>query len=158
MFLRNISILSCMYYVKEKTNFCRNCLQAFSTEEISKYHINEYFKVNFKQIIQKSEEENKNMEEKSKERKIKPPCKIYADIESILVPQDNKKKHSDESYNKTNKKWKHDACSCGYKLACANDKFSKSFKSYLGKHNVYNFINNMIQVSKYCTDITKKYH
>ena len=93
-----------MYYVKEKTNFCRNCLQAFSTEEISKYHINEYFKVNFKQIIQKSEEENKNMEEKSKERKIKPPCKIYADIESILVPQDNKKKHSDESYNKTSKK------------------------------------------------------
>ena len=90
--------------------------------------------------------------------KKKSPCKFYADFESILVPQDNKKKHSDESYNKMNKKWKHDACSCGYKLACANDKFSKSFKSYLGKHNVYNFINNMIQVSKYCTDITKKYH
>ena len=80
-----------MYYVKEKTNFCRNCLQAFSTEEISKYHINDYFKINFKQIIQKSKEENKNMEEKSNERKIKRPCKVYADIESILVPQDKKR-------------------------------------------------------------------
>ena len=31
------------------------------------------------------------MEEKSNERKIKRPYKVYADIESILVPQDKKR-------------------------------------------------------------------
>ena len=57
-----------MYYVKERTNFCRNYLQAFSTEEISKYHINDYFRINFKQIIQKSKEEEKIWKKK------KSPC------------------------------------------------------------------------------------
>ena len=39
-------------------------------------------------------------------------------------------------------------CSYGYKLVCVDDKFSKPFKTYLGKDAVYNFINNMIEESK----------
>ena len=35
------------------------------------------------------------------ERKIKSPFMIYAEFESILVPEDNRKKNSNESY--TNK-------------------------------------------------------
>ena len=31
--------------------FCRYCLQAFSTEKISKYHIKDYFKINAKERI-----------------------------------------------------------------------------------------------------------
>ena len=34
-----------------KHNFCCYCLQAFSTEEILKSHINSYFKINGKQMI-----------------------------------------------------------------------------------------------------------
>ena len=41
------------------------------------------------------------------------------------------------------------ACSYGYKLVCVDDKFSKPFKSYLGKDAVYNFINSIIEESKY---------
>ena len=37
---------------------------------------------------------------KNFERKIKPPCMIYADFESILVPEDNGKQNPDESYTK----------------------------------------------------------
>ena len=55
---------------------------------------------------------------------------IYADFESILVPEDNGKQNSNESY--TNKYQKHVACSCGYKLVSVDDKFSIHFKSYLG--------------------------
>ena len=51
--------------------------------------------------------------------------------------------------------------SCGYKLACVDDKFTflknLSFKTYLGKNAVYSFINNMIEESKYCSEAMKKY-
>ena len=38
-----------------------------------------------------------------------------------------------------------------------DDKFVKPFKTYLGENAVYNFINNMIEESKYCSDVMKKY-
>ena len=37
------------------------------------------------------------------------------------------------------------------------NKFSKPFKSYLGEDAVYNFINSMVEESKFCTDIVKKH-
>ena len=49
------------------------------------------------------------------------------------------------------------ACSYGYKSGCADDKISKYFKLYLGKYAVYNFRNNMIEESQYCTDVLKKH-
>ena len=68
---------------------------------------------------------------KNYERQIKSPFIIYADFESILVPENNGKKNPNKTY--TNKYEKHIACSYGYKLVCVNDKFSKPLKSYLGK-------------------------
>ena len=52
---------------------------------------------------------------------------------------------------------KHIACNYGCKLVYVNDTFSKPFKIYLGEEVVYNFINNMIEESKYCTDMMKKH-
>ena len=80
---------------------------------------------------------------------------IYADFERILVPEDNGKQNPNESY--TNKYQKHIACSYDYKLVCVDDKFSKRFKSYLGEDVVYNFINSMIEESKYCSEVIKKH-
>ena len=77
---------------------------------------------------------------------------IYADFESMLAPEDDRKKSPEESY--TNKYQKHVAWS--YKLVCADDKFSKPFKSYLGKDAVYSSINSTIEKSKYCSDVLKK--
>ena len=73
----------------------------------------------------------------------------------ILVSEDNGKKNPKEFY--TNKYQKHIACSYGYKLVCVDDKIDESFKTYLGKDSVYNFINNMIEESKYCSDVMKKH-
>ena len=67
---------------------------------------------------------------------------IYADFESILVPEDNGKQNPEESY--TNRYQKHIACSYVYKLVCVDDKFSKPFQSYLGEDAVYNFINSVV--------------
>ena len=69
-------------------------------------------------------------------QRIKLPFKIDADFESILVPENNGKKNPKESH--TNNYQKHIACSYGYKLVCVDDRFSKPFKTYLGKEAVYN--------------------
>ena len=92
---------------------------------------------------------------KSYERKMQSPYMIYADFESIFSAENNEKQNPKRFY--TNKYQKHIACSYVYKLECVDDKFSKPFKTYLGKDKFYNFINNMIEESKYCSDVMKKY-
>ena len=78
----------------------------------------------------------------------------YADFESTLVPKDNERQSPNESY--TDKYQKNFACSYGYKLVLVDDKFSKSFKLYLGEDAVYNFINSMVEESNCCSNIMKK--
>ena len=67
--------------------------------------------------------------------------------------ENNTKQNPEEFY--TNKYQKHNACSYGYKLVCVDEKFSKLFKIYLRKDAVYNFINSMIEESKYCSKAMK---
>ena len=78
----------------------------------------------------------------------------YADLERILMPEDTGKQNPNQSY--TSKYQNHFDCSYGYKLVCVNNKFSKPFKSYLGEDAVYNFINSMVDESKYCSNVMKK--
>ena len=68
--------------------------------------------------------------------------------------EDNRKQNLAESY--TNKYQKYIACSYGYILVCVNNKFSKSFKTYLDKNAIYHFVNSMFKESKYCSDMMKK--
>ena len=88
-------------------------------------------------------------------KKIKSLLKIYADFKSILVQEDNGKQNLDESYS--NKYQKHIACSYDYKLVCVSENFSKYLKTYFGEDAVYNFINSMIEESKYWSDVIKKH-
>ena len=54
---------------------------------------NDCFKINDKQLI-KMPKNNEYGRFKNYERKIKSPFIIYADLESNLVPEDNRKKKS----------------------------------------------------------------
>ena len=137
-----------------RKHFCRYCLQAFSSEEILKCHIIDCLKINGKQRI-KTPEKGEYVKFKNYERQIKSDFIIYADFESILLPENNGKQNRNESY--TNKYQKHITCSYGYQLVCLDDKFSKPFKSYLGIDAVYNFINSMIKESKYSNEVMKKH-
>ena len=92
---------------------------------------------------------------KNFERKIKPIFMIYGDFEIVLVPEDNGKQNPNESY--TIKYQKHVTCCYGYKWVYVDDNFSKPFKSYLGKDSVYNLMSSVIEESKYCNDVMKKY-
>ena len=44
-----------------------------------------------------------------------------------------------------------------YILVCVYDKLTKPFKTYLGEDAVYNFINSMIEESKYCSNVIKNH-
>ena len=92
---------------------------------------------------------------KNYKRKIKSAFMIHAEFQSILVPEDTAKQNPEESH--MNKYQKYIVCSYSYKLVCVDDRFSEPFKTYLGKDVVYNFVNNMIQESKYCSDVMKNY-
>ena len=55
---------------------------------------------------------DENIKLKNFDRKIISPFMIYADFESVLVPEDNEKQSPNESY--TTKYQRHIACSYGY--------------------------------------------
>ena len=59
-----------------------------------------------------------NVRFKNYESNIKWPFLIYADFESILLPEDNGKQNLIDSY--PNKYTKHFACNYGYKLVYAD--------------------------------------
>ena len=60
---------------------------------------------------------------------------IYADFESILVPEDNETQNLKKSYRK--KYQLNIACHYGYILLNVDDKVSKPFRTYLAKDAVY---------------------
>ena len=76
---------------------------------------------------------------------------VYADFESILIPENN----GNGSY--TNEYQNHVGCGYGCKLVCADIQFSKPFKSYLGQDTVHKFIANMAKESIYCSHMMKKH-
>ena len=64
---------------------------------VRKHH--HHLKINSKQTIKMSGK-GKYIKFKNFGRKIKSPFMIYADFESILVPEDNEKQNLSESYTK----------------------------------------------------------
>ena len=83
-----------------RKHFCRYCLQAFRTVEKLKCHIKHCFEINGKQTI-KISRKGKYNKLKNCGRIIKSSFTIYADFESILVPEDIGKQNLNECY--TNK-------------------------------------------------------
>ena len=73
---------------------------------------------------------------------------IYADFESIIVPEDNEK----QIRMSTNKYQIHVAWGCSKRLVYIDDKF---IKSCLSEDAVYNLLNSMLKESKYCSDMIK---
>ena len=79
------------------------------------------------------------------------PFVIYADFESILVPNENTKSNagSDESY--TERYQTHQACSFGLKTVCHyNDSHSGEYVSYVGKDAAYVFLKTVIKEATRC--------
>ena len=104
---------------------CWYCFQSFGTAQTLERH----FKG--KQMI-KMAGKGETVKFKNYARKIKLPFMIYADFESILIPE-NKAKYQN-----------HIGCSFGYRLMYVDDQFSKPFRLYLGQDAVRKFIINIV--------------
>ena len=75
-----------------RKHFCRYCLQAFRTAAKLKCHIKDYFKINYHLLtIKYMPRKGKFINFKNFGRKIKLLFMIYADFESILIPENNGK-------------------------------------------------------------------
>ena len=79
-----------------RKHFCCYYLHVFITEEILKHCIKDCFKINGKQTI-KMFKKGEYVKFNNFERKMKLLFMIYADFESILVPEDNGKQSPSES-------------------------------------------------------------
>ena len=75
-----------------RKHFCRYCSHTFITEDISNHHIKDCFKTIGKQAFMMPLKGG-YVKFKNFERKIKLPFMIFANFESILVPEDNKKEN-----------------------------------------------------------------
>ena len=78
-----------------RKHFCRYCLHAFIRKEKLKRYINGKQTINVPK-------EGEYVKIKYFERIIKPPLIIYANFESILVLEDNRKQNPNGSYTKKN--------------------------------------------------------
>ena len=129
---------------RDRKHFCRYCLQSFRAAQILNRHVSDYFKINGKQMI-KMTKKVEAVKFKNYTSKIKSLFQIYGDLEIILilVPENNGKQNTDESY--MNKYQNHVGCSFGYNIVYAKYHFHKPFKSYLGQDAIQKFIINMAE-------------
>ena len=95
-----IDLCTIKHSIMIKNHICSYCLQSFSNAEILERHTNDGFKINSKKTIKKSKK-GENVKFENYERRIKSPFMIYADFESILGKENNKKQNPYVSY--TNK-------------------------------------------------------
>ena len=129
---------------RDRKHFCRYCLQSLRAAQILNRHVSDYFKINGKQMI-KMTKKVEAVKFKNYTSKIKSLFQIYGDLEIILilVPENNGKQNTDESY--MNKYQNHVGCSFGYNIVYAEYHFRKPFKSYLGQDAIQKFIINMAE-------------
>ena len=83
------------YITPRQKRFLLYCLQAFSTTETSKSHVNDCFKINGKQMI-KMPGKGEYVKFKNYKRNIKSLFMIYADFDVNLVSDDNEKQNPDK--------------------------------------------------------------
>ena len=72
-------------------------MQLFTTTKLLERYVNDCFQINGKKIF-KMAKKDETVKFKIYIRKIKSPFIIYADSESILVPENNGNQNSDQSY------------------------------------------------------------
>ena len=133
---------------KDKKWFCKNCLQSFSSENVSIKQKETCLSVNGKQSV-KLEEGIIKLENYFKQ--IPVPFKIYADFECNF----KKVKCNEGSY--TEKYEHHIPSSFGYNVFSIDDRFTKPTIIYRGKNAAYEFIKAILEEYEYCKKIMEEY-
>jgi hypothetical protein len=106
---------------KNKPHFCLHCLHSCASEKALEKHRETCLQVKGNQAT-KLPKEGTKIKFKNHRNSMPVPFVIYADFESILVPEEkNEKSESSEDASSTNRYQTHKACSFGLKTVCYYD-------------------------------------
>ena len=132
---------------KNKKDFCKSCLQCFSSKNVLIEHKEVCLSINCVQSLRLKKE---TIELKNYMKQIPVQFKVYADFECNLESV----KSYEDSYSK--KYHDHILCSFAYKLVCINDKFTKPIIVFRGQNAAYQFLKAILKEHKYCKKVMKK--
>ncbi|CAB4015988.1 Gastrula zinc finger, partial [Paramuricea clavata] len=127
------------------------------SEEVLEKHKETCLEVNGTQAV-KLPKEGTKIKFKNHRNSMPVPFVIYADFESILVPEERKEKSENpEDKSSTDLYQTHKACSFGLKTVCHyDDKYSGEYKSYVGSDAALVFLKTVVKESFRCREMTDK--
>ncbi|CAB4028816.1 Hypothetical predicted protein [Paramuricea clavata] len=140
-----------------KKHFCLHCLHSCVSKEVLEKHKETCLEVNGTQAV-KLPKEGTKIKFKNHRNSIPVPFVIYADFESILVPEEKKveSEHSEDE-SSTDLYQTHKACIFGLKTVCHyDDKYSGEYKSYVGEDAALVFLKAVLKESLRCREMVKK--
>ncbi|CAB4042755.1 Hypothetical predicted protein, partial [Paramuricea clavata] len=142
---------------RHKQHFCLHCLHSCVSEEVLEKDKETCLEVNGTQAVILPEEGTK-IKFKNHRNLMPVPFVIYADFESILVPEKRKEKSGNpEDESSTDLYQTHKACSFGLKTVCHyDDKYSGEYKSYVGSDAALVFLKTVVKESFRCREMTDK--
>ncbi|CAB3991349.1 Gastrula zinc finger [Paramuricea clavata] len=140
-----------------KQHFCLHCLHSCVSEKVLEKHKETCLEVNGTQAV-KLPKEGTKIKFKNHRNSMPVPFVIYADFESILVPEERKEKSENpEEESSTDLYQTHKACSFGLKTVCHyDDKYSGEYKSYVGSDAALVFLKTVVKESFRCREMTDK--
>jgi hypothetical protein len=135
---------------KSKMHYCLNCFHNCVSEDSLDKHRETCLDVNGVQATRLPKKGTK-IKFKNHRNQIPVPFVIYADFESLLVSDKDRKEDTtvDESF--TNRYRTHQACSFGLKTVCYYDhSYSGEYISYVGTDAAYVFLQTVIKEAARC--------
>ena len=133
---------------KTKNNFCKSCLQCFSSKNVLTKHKEVFLSINGEESVRL---EKRTIEFKNYFKQIPVPFKIDADFECNLTNIENYECSYTKKYQDPI------PCSFAYKLICVDDKFSKSIVFYRVENSAYKFIEAILKEYEYYKKVMKKH-
>ena len=139
---------------KHKQHFCLHCLHSCTSEDVLKKHRETCIEVNGVQAT-KLPKEGTKIKFKNHRNSMPVPFVIYADFESILVPEgERSESESSADESSTTLYQTHKACSFGLKTVCHyDDKYSGEYKSYIGSDAALVFLKTVLKESYRCRQL-----
>ncbi|CAB3978376.1 Gastrula zinc finger [Paramuricea clavata] len=140
-----------------KKHFCLYCLHSCVSEESLKKHTETCMSVNGTQAT-KLPEAGSKIKFGHYRNSMPAPFVIYADFESILVPEERKVESEDTEEKSTTELYQtHKACSFGLKTVCHyDDQYSGEYMSYVGEDATVVFLKTVLKESMRCREMVNK--
>jgi hypothetical protein len=152
--IKDVNRLLCnVTKMKTKKHFCLSCFHNCVSEELLAKHKETCSQVNGVQAV-KLPKEGTQIKFKNYKNQLPVPFVIYADFESLLAADKDRKMDEDADESYTTRYQTHHACSFGLKrVCCYDDWYSGDYTSYIGSDAAYAFLEAVVEEARGCNRI-----